>query len=498
MNGKLVLRMVVMVLGSVLVAACITVSPTLKTTPTVASVGNERLALEVAVIVPEPVRGFNTAHEIPGACISGGIQFAPVSYGQQLQGTLQDRFARLFERVAFIDPAADRSSFDAVFELGISDVGFRFGCMIAPQQYGQVTASLRAIDDEGREMWRSPTTNARSDAPFVMAIDFNPIIGDAVSQAIGKIVDNWTREVAGMDEDRYAMGASPARRMVKTLGRKMAKKKRGFGRGKLKLQFPAAPEQPDDIAVIIGNGDYGQFGVDIPDVLPAYADMDAFAQYAIEGLGVREGNIIFLRDATGAQMVRVFGSDTNAHGQLFDWVRPGRSRVYVYYSGHGAPGKDGTAFLVPSDADAARIELNGFPLSRLYGNLAKLPASQVTVVLESCFSGTSQKGSVIAKSSAIYVKPRVPEVPRNMTVISAGAADQVASWEQDDSNGLFTKYYLKAVSGEADTGRYGNRDGFVALEEIKAYLADTLTYFARRYYGRDQTSQIVAGGRAMF
>ncbi|MBT3358910.1 MAG: hypothetical protein HN403_04700 [Rhodospirillales bacterium] len=174
MHTKTVLRILVPVLASVLVAACITVAPTLKTTPSITSVGSQRLPLEVGVIVSEQVRAFNVAHEIPGACISGGIQFAPVSYGQQLQGTLQDRFARLFERVAFVDPSADRSSFDAVFELGISDVGFRFGCMIAPQQFGEVTASLRAIDDDGREMWRSATTKGRGDAPFVMGDGLQP------------------------------------------------------------------------------------------------------------------------------------------------------------------------------------------------------------------------------------------------------------------------------------------------------------------------------------
>ena len=30
-------------------------------------------------------------------------------------------------------------------------------------------------------------------------------------------------------------------------------------------------------------------------------------------------------------------------------------------------------------------------------------------------------------------------------------------------------------------------------KELDAYLEDTMTYYARRYYGRDQTAQIVAG-----
>jgi len=51
---------------------------------------------------------------------------------------------------------------------------------------------------------------------------------------------------------------------------------------------------------------------------------------------VREGNIIHVKDATGAQMTRIFGSATDFRGQLFDWVKAGRSKVYVYYSGHGA------------------------------------------------------------------------------------------------------------------------------------------------------------------
>jgi hypothetical protein len=131
----------------------------------------------------------------------------------------------------------------------------------------------------------------------------------------------------------------------------------------LPLRYQRSPVQPDDIAVVIGNADYGKLGKDIPNVKPAHADAAAFKRYAIEALGVREGNVNSLRDATGAQLQRVFGTQTDHRGQLFDWVRPGRSRVTVYYAGHGAPGDtDGSAYLVPADADATRIHLNGYAL----------------------------------------------------------------------------------------------------------------------------------------
>ena len=258
--------------------------------------------------------------------------------------------------------------------------------------------------------------------------------------------------------------------------------------------YPRGETRPDDIAVIIGNADYAWQGKDIPDVVPAYADAESFKRYAMQALGVREGNIIFLRDATSAQIVRVFGNKENHKGQLFDWVKPMRSRVVVYYAGHGAPGdREGSAYMVPSDADAARIDLNGYPLSTLYANLSKLPAESVTVVIEACFSGASQAGSVISNASPVFLKAKAPEVPANITVIAAGGANQMASWEEDKSHGLFTKYFLKGMSGEADKKPYGDGDGRVDYGELDAYLKDTLTYYARRYYGRDQTARIVVG-----
>ncbi|TAN61674.1 MAG: caspase family protein [Magnetospirillum sp.] len=264
-----------------------------------------------------------------------------------------------------------------------------------------------------------------------------------------------------------------------------------FAAQSLSLRYPKGSDRPDDVAVIIGNADYGKQGKDIPDVKPAYADAEGMRRYATQALGVREGNVIVLRDATSAQITRVFGSDKDHRGQLFDWTKPGRSRVFVYYSGHGAPGRDGgTPFLVPADADAARIELNGYPLRQLYDNLGKLPAESVTVVLEACFSGLSPAGSVLGKASPVFFEVKAPPVPANLTVIAAGAANQVASWEPDDSHGLFTKNFLVGMAGKADF----DKDGKVGLDELDRYLKDTLTYLARRHYGRDQTAQIVRGG----
>jgi Caspase domain len=267
-----------------------------------------------------------------------------------------------------------------------------------------------------------------------------------------------------------------------------------FATSPLVLNFPKPEFRPDDIAVIIGNGDYSKLARDIPDARTAYADAESMRQYAINGLGVRDGNIIFLKDATGNQMVEVFGNDRDHRGRIFNWIKPGVSRVFVYYIGHGAPGNsDGRAMLVPVDASAGQIALSGFPLDLLYTNLGKAPAAHITLVLEACFSGMSPAGSVMGKALPLAIMPKAPRVPPNMTVISAAASDQMANWEQDDSHAMFTRYFLKGMSGEADKPPYGNGDGVVSYEELDRYLKETLSYMARRTYGRDQTAQIIQG-----
>ena len=256
------------------------------------------------------------------------------------------------------------------------------------------------------------------------------------------------------------------------------------------INFPSVSVKRDDIAVIIGNANYKKMGKDIPNVNPAYADAEGIKQYFMKAKGIKEGNIIYLKDATNAQLLSVFGNEKSHKGKLFNYIKPNKSNVYVYYAGHGAPGEEGDAYLVPTDTDSQTIEFTGYPLSTLYSNLGKLPAKSVTVILEACFSGGSQSGSLISKASPIIITPKKTMIPSNVKVIAAGSERQMASWEEDSSHSLFTKYFLKAMSGEGDS----NKDGKVSDTELKDYLSDTMTYYARRYYGRDQKVQIHNGG----
>ncbi len=260
------------------------------------------------------------------------------------------------------------------------------------------------------------------------------------------------------------------------------------------VSFPRAKPNPDDVAVIIGNANYKATAKDIPDVVPAYADAEGMKRYAVQALGIKDENVIFIKDARQKDLIATFGTDSNPKGKLFNWVKPNQSNVFVFYSGHGAPNGDGSgSYLVPADAEASLIDLTGYSLKTLYTNLGKLPAKSVTVVLEACFSGASQSGMLVKNASPIYQKAMTEVVPANLTVISAGSGNQIASWEQDKSHGLFTKHYLLGMAGAADKKPYGNGDGKVSTEELAAYLKGTMSYMAQRYYGREQTVQVATG-----
>jgi len=240
----------------------------------------------------------------------------------------------------------------------------------------------------------------------------------------------------------------------------------------------------DAIAVIIGNADYQTQGV--PRVKFALNDARVMKKYLISVLGYREGNIIYVENASSGKFMEIFGKDKNNHrGKLFSWVKPGKSDVFVYYTGHGAPdlNDNGSAYFVPVDADPNYIGNTGYALDTLYHNLAKINARSVTVVLDSCFSGNSNDGFLLQNISPALVKVNVPvATDESTTVISSSAKDEVSSWYPDQNHGLFTYFFLKALRGDADL----DKDKTITMSEMKQYLGENVTYMARRLNNKNQ------------
>ncbi len=251
---------------------------------------------------------------------------------------------------------------------------------------------------------------------------------------------------------------------------------------------PAAVSRHDAVAVIIGNRRYAD---GIPEVRYAANDAAAVKRFAIDTLGFRDGNVIELIDASQAEMHAVFGNAQDHRGKLWSWVRPGRSDVLVFYSGHGVPGlRDKRGYLLPADADPETPEINGYPLDLLLRNLAAIEARSTTVLLDACFSGNTAGGWLVRSASPVYVRTAPPTPAPRLTLVTAAEGDQVASWDEEAGLGLFTRHLLDALNGAADRGRDGNRDGRVTLAELHGYLDDEMTYAARRLFRRVQRASV--------
>jgi hypothetical protein len=240
-------------------------------------------------------------------------------------------------------------------------------------------------------------------------------------------------------------------------------------------------ENKNAFAVVIGNSDYRK----AKNVDYAINDAEAVKMYLTEVLGYKEGNVFTITNASKGDFELYFGNAKNYKGKLYNHVKPGKSDVFIYYSGHGAPGlKDRRGYFVPVEADPQYIELSGYSLDVFYKNLSKIPARSITVVIDSCFSGAN----IFENISPIVPEFENPVINlKNGVVLTSSSGDQVSSWYNEKKHGMFTYFFLKAIHNKnADF----NRDNKLTFEEIYQYVSDNaegVPYYARRIHGVEQT-----------
>ena len=240
-------------------------------------------------------------------------------------------------------------------------------------------------------------------------------------------------------------------------------------------------KQKNGYAVVIGIESYRQ---KLPKADFAIQDAKLVSDYLTKSLGYPEENVVTLtNDRAGlGDFVKYFEK------WLPNNVESG-STVFVYYSGHGAPNpKTSDAYLVPYDGDPSFIEETGYSLKRMYAALGKLPAKEVIVALDSCFSGAGGR-SVIAKGSRPLVMNLKADValPKNMTVLSASSGDQTSSTYDEKGHGLFTYFMLKGIKNE-DVVR---KDGSLKIDDLYSYVKPQVERIARKQYNNEQTPQLI-------
>ena len=241
----------------------------------------------------------------------------------------------------------------------------------------------------------------------------------------------------------------------------------------------------DAIAIIIGNRNYQK----VKNVDYALRDAQFMKEYLIKSFGYKKGNVLLIQDATKGEFETLFGSRGNHKGRLYNMVKRGKSDVFIYYSGHGAPGvNEKKGYFVPVESDPGYIEIAGYGLETLYTNLSKVRARSITVILDACFSGAGLLESV--SPLTLGIKDHANLIGKNGLILSSTSGDQLASWYPEKKHGLFTYYFLEGIqSRRADQ----NADGTITYGEMRDYLSDEtegIPYYARRLHNVEQVPSL--------
>ena len=236
-------------------------------------------------------------------------------------------------------------------------------------------------------------------------------------------------------------------------------------------------ERKDAFALVIGISKYREEA--IPAVKYASRDAEVMAKYLENVGGIPRSNIKVLTDAS------VTKSDLEAY--IEDWLarRVGKdSTVFVYYAGHGAPDVESKeAYIVPYEGHPD-FPSKLYSVKKMYESLNKLPAKEVIVMLDSCFSGTGGRSVTKSGSRPLVISIENPVLASGkINVLAASTGSQISSDYDNAKHGLFTYYLLRGMRGEADK----NGNGSIELGELYDYVKINVSEKASLELNRDQT-----------
>ena len=237
----------------------------------------------------------------------------------------------------------------------------------------------------------------------------------------------------------------------------------------------------NSIAIVFGIENYRN----TTSVSHAVNDADIFREYLIKKFGLLRENI-YLRlnqHATKAEFDKVFSEG----GWLDKRVKEGKTEIYFYYAGHGAPDiKQNKAYLIPYDGDPNYASQTGYEMDEIYSNLADLKAKSVTVFLDACFSGANRESEMLlADARPIFIEVEGPAA-HGITVFSATSSKEISSAWPEKKHGLFSYFLMKGLQGKADL----NKDKKLSVKELGDYIQEKVSEQAG-YLDREQTPQMI-------
>jgi hypothetical protein len=244
---------------------------------------------------------------------------------------------------------------------------------------------------------------------------------------------------------------------------------------------PAMTRQTDAVAVVFGIEKY----MDYPQAPYAENDARIIKEYFKSRMGINNIVMYTSEQAKGLIFDDVFNP---AYGELQKAIVKGQTNVFVFYSGHGIPSKDGQQiYLFPADGRIERLETQGYNLNRFYENLDSLGAKSVTIFLDACFTGSSRRSESISTENlvsmrGIRVLPKINQpwaTNPNFSVFSSSGSGETSLSFDASQTGLFTYFLCVGLQGYADK----NQDKLITQGELYQYIKEEVMNASRKISG---------------
>ena len=437
----------------------------------VESVSSKKLPLKAALYIPDPTKQYFTNASILQSILT-------VPFGQHIERASFNAFLQVFEEVSVVGGKNDFDQYDVVIEPAFvkEDTHIELGFKVSQVKVG---VGYRVSDRDG-VLWQKAFAAGRAtDETFAgLQTTCGALLSAIVEQAARQVWIDFNNKTT--IAKLYAKRPSPAKPISEA--KVEAISEAPIVKSDIdELPAIAPPKNKNAYAIVIGVEQYRQ---KLPKADFATQDARLVANYLIKTMGYPEENVITLLNE------RALKSDFEKYFEkwLGNNVETG-GKVFIYYSGHGAPDpKTGGAYLVPYDGDPTFIAETGYSLKRMYDALGKLPAKEIIVALDSCFSGGGGR-SVLAKGARPLVMNIQGNmtVSKNMTILSASAGDQISSTYDEKGHGLFTYFLLKGIKNEDVV----KADGSIRMDDLYSYLKPQVERIARKQYNNEQSPQLV-------
>lgn len=209
-----------------------------------------------------------------------------------------------------------------------------------------------------------------------------------------------------------------------------------------------ATQEPRRIALVIGVSSYSKLGADLQ-LDSARTEAARVAAALEQGAGFDQVRLLTDASASRANVETVLREQVSKEVQ---W----RDLFLVYFVGHGVGADFGDPRLVMYDTDPDAIEDTAISVKDLAVILQKyVPASRYVVITDAAHPGSINGLSLLGPTGNDW-----PVLGNQSFVLSSAAPRQVTS------PGVFSKAFVEAVSGRADT----NSDGVISGSELNNYL----------------------------